>query len=150
MDRRIPKDILYGELTTGSRPEGRPVLRYKDVCKGDMRAGNIDPAGKEAVTEDRSDWRMIMKACVQRSNKMRKQQWEEGRERRWQRADSLHSERGVTVTCNNCNRACRSRIGLYNHSGARVPLSPETDGHQLNSRGGKRCTVGIVVGMVAW
>lgn len=68
-----------------------------------MRAGNIDPAGKEAVTEDRSDWRMIMKACVQRSNEMRKQQWEEGRERGWQRADSLHSERGVTFTCNNCN-----------------------------------------------
>ena len=25
--------ILNGELATGSRPAGRPVLRYKDVCK---------------------------------------------------------------------------------------------------------------------
>ena len=32
-DGRIPKDILYGELATGSRPAGRSVLRYKDVCK---------------------------------------------------------------------------------------------------------------------
>ncbi|KAL8593996.1 hypothetical protein ACOMHN_028982 [Nucella lapillus] len=31
-DGRLPNDILYGELATGSRPTGRPALRYKDVC----------------------------------------------------------------------------------------------------------------------
>ena len=31
------KDVLYGELATGSRPTGRPALRYKDVCKRDLR-----------------------------------------------------------------------------------------------------------------
>ena len=35
-DGRLPKDVLYGELTSGSRPVGRPMLRYKDVCKRDM------------------------------------------------------------------------------------------------------------------
>ena len=29
---RIPKDILYGELATGYRPAGRPMLRFRDVC----------------------------------------------------------------------------------------------------------------------
>jgi hypothetical protein len=28
-DGRIPKDILYSELATGSRPVGRPILRYR-------------------------------------------------------------------------------------------------------------------------
>ena len=37
-DGRIPKDILYGELATGQRNTGRPHLRFKDVCKRDMRA----------------------------------------------------------------------------------------------------------------
>ena len=42
-DSRIPKDILYGQLAVGKRPRGRPQLRYKDVCKRDMRALEIDP-----------------------------------------------------------------------------------------------------------
>ena len=51
-DGRIPKDILYGELATGSRPAGRPVLRYKDVCKRDMKTVNINPADWEAAAGD--------------------------------------------------------------------------------------------------
>ena len=53
-DGRIPKDILYVELATGSRPAGRPVLRYKDICKRDMKTGNINPADWEATAGDRS------------------------------------------------------------------------------------------------
>ena len=37
-DGRIPKYLLYGKLTTGYSDKGRPQLRYKDVCKRDMRA----------------------------------------------------------------------------------------------------------------
>ena len=41
-DGRIPKDILYGELASGRRTKGRPQLRYKDVCKRDMKALDIN------------------------------------------------------------------------------------------------------------
>ena len=53
-DGRLPKDILYGELATGSRPRGRHTLRYKDVLKRDLKAGGIAPAGFEALAADRS------------------------------------------------------------------------------------------------
>ena len=33
-DGRLPKDILYGELATGSRPTGRPTLLYKRAQAG--------------------------------------------------------------------------------------------------------------------
>ena len=52
-DGRLPKDILYGELATGSRPTGRPTLCYKDVLKRDLKAGGIAPAGFEALAADR-------------------------------------------------------------------------------------------------
>ena len=37
-DGRIPKDLMYGELATGYRDKGRPKLRYRDVCKRDIKA----------------------------------------------------------------------------------------------------------------
>ena len=46
-DGRIPKVILYGELAVGKRPRGHRQLRYKDVCKRDMRALEIDPKSWE-------------------------------------------------------------------------------------------------------
>ena len=39
---RKPKDLLYCELVEGSRHAGRPKLRFKDVCKRDMKWCNID------------------------------------------------------------------------------------------------------------
>ena len=46
---RIPRDIFYGELATGSRSAGRPNLRFKDVCKRDLKAGDINPTVWEAL-----------------------------------------------------------------------------------------------------
>ena len=112
-DGRILKDIhvLYGELATGSRPAGRPVLRYKDVCKQDMKTGNINPADWEATTADRSSWRLTVKADIQTSELKREEQWEEKRQHRQQRAASASTEPEAVYTCSNCNKACRSRIG---------------------------------------
>merc|ERR1712237_70973 len=36
-DGRIPKDVLYGELAVGHRHTGRSMLRFKDVCKRDLK-----------------------------------------------------------------------------------------------------------------
>ena len=41
-DGGIPKDILYGELASGRRTKGRPQLRFKDVCKRDKKALDIN------------------------------------------------------------------------------------------------------------
>ena len=42
-DGRLGKDFLFRELTSGSRPVGYPILRYKDVCKRDTKSAEIDP-----------------------------------------------------------------------------------------------------------
>ena len=39
---RIPKALLYGELAEGERKQGRPCLRFKDVCKSDMALAHIN------------------------------------------------------------------------------------------------------------
>ena len=115
-DRRIPNGILYGELVTGTRPIGRPTLRFKDVCKRDLKAGNINLAGWEALAADRSHWRLAVKVGTQVCEERRQEQWDERRERRWLKAVSVPTEPSTKFICNNCNQACRSRIGLYCHS----------------------------------
>ena len=39
---RIPKAILYDELAEVRRPAGRPQLRFKGICKRDLKSTNID------------------------------------------------------------------------------------------------------------
>ena len=72
-DGRIPKDILFGELATGSRPIGRPKLRYKDTCKQDLKAGGIALSGIEAVAADRSAWKLVVKSAVKMSEQGREE-----------------------------------------------------------------------------
>ena len=55
--RQIPNDLLNGELTQGKHPTGRPQLRYKDVCKRDLKALGIDINGWETLASERSDWK---------------------------------------------------------------------------------------------
>ncbi|XP_033121981.1 uncharacterized protein LOC117120995 [Anneissia japonica] len=52
-DGRIPKDILFGELSDGKRCTGRP----KDVYRNDMHLLNIDSKSWECLSKDRSAWK---------------------------------------------------------------------------------------------
>ncbi|KAI8513188.1 Peripheral-type benzodiazepine receptor-associated protein [Branchiostoma belcheri] len=47
-DNRLPKKILYGELSQGSRPRGRPKLRFKDLCKATLQDFSIESWEKAA------------------------------------------------------------------------------------------------------
>ncbi|KAI0236502.1 hypothetical protein LSAT2_012947 [Lamellibrachia satsuma] len=64
-DGRLPKDILYGQLTSGARPVGHPALRFKDACNRDMKACDFSPKGWEAVAEDRTMWRQATRRGIE-------------------------------------------------------------------------------------
>ena len=63
-DGRIPKDLLYGELSAGKRNIGRSQLRYRDVCKRDMKEQIIDKNKREELAIDRSKWRTYFQATL--------------------------------------------------------------------------------------
>ena len=53
-DGRIPKDLLYGDLELGGNcPRGRPQLRYKDICKRDLKALGMDLNRWETLISER-------------------------------------------------------------------------------------------------
>ncbi len=123
-DGRIPKDIMYGELASGTRPTGRPAFRYKDICNHDLKAGSLNSADLEAATADHVSWWLAIRTSIKLSEGKRKDQWEEKRQRRQQRAESVPIEAVTGFTCSYCNRLYRSRIGLFSHS---RPCNSTTD-----------------------
>ena len=111
-DSQIPKDVLYGELTSGQRSTGWLQLRYKDACKRDMKALDININSWEDLTTDCTSWRSTLHKQLQTSEKKLTVAAAEKlackKEMAANRPESMHR-------CNLCNRDCHSHIGLYSH-----------------------------------
>ena len=113
-DGRLPKDILYGQLTQGTRRVGRPFLRFKDVCKRDMKACNITTDTWEANAKDRDSWRNTVIQGIAEADQERFRQAEAKRDRR--KLASVSELPPSLFSCPQCNRDCHSKIGLYSHN----------------------------------
>ena len=61
-DGRIPKDLFYGELADCERSRGRPLLRFRNVCKLDMNVLEIDVTSWESLASDRDAWKCTLKS----------------------------------------------------------------------------------------
>ena len=114
-DGRIPKDLLYGQLASGCRPEGCPALRYKDVYKRDLKLTDINPDGWEKLADDRDGWRLAVRDGVRSGEEKRNLQLENKRTKRKERQQTADTNQPSTFACNNCGRDCHARIGLLSH-----------------------------------
>ena len=117
-DGRIPKDLMYGERSTGKRKKGRPHLRFIGACKRDMKACGIDTNNWEVHAADRSAWKtLVWKGLTFGENKL-KDLAEVKRMKRKVRQQVPHGELDYApvFTCEVCSRQCKSRIGLYSHN----------------------------------
>ena len=117
LDGRIPKDILYGELAEGKRSKGRPLLRYKDVCKRDMKAGGLD---LEDMMKDRDSWRQTVKTCTSNAEEKRLRDAEEKRTKRKEaQSNTLASTTNEpplsSYICPYCRQEFRVQTALYSH-----------------------------------
>ena len=113
-DGRIPKDLLYGELVQGNRPRGRPRLRYKDICKRDLKALGIDLNRWETLTSECSAWRQALHHGHCQFEETLIQQAEV--KRKSQKQQKQGAGQGSDWICLQCGRDCHSRIGLLSHT----------------------------------
>ena len=65
---RVPSaNLLYNEFVDDTRKRGRPTLRFKDVCKRDLKNLNIGSYKWEELANDRDKWRFsIYKSLKER------------------------------------------------------------------------------------
>lgn len=65
-DGHIPKNMMYGEVATGHRPVGWPALRFKDICKCNLKATN-NLQNWEQIAVDEYDWRQLVCVGIKKS-----------------------------------------------------------------------------------
>ena len=106
---RIPKEILFGELAEGKCPAGRPQLRFKDICKRDLKSMNIDTNSWETLAKDRSAWRGAVINGLDTFEETLTSNTEEKRRRRKMKQQEGHKDP-------TCGKDCHSRIGLSSRS----------------------------------
>ena len=129
-DGRIPKDLLYGELESGSRPVGRPKLRFKDVCKRDMLTTGLPAGNWESHAADRGEWRSVCSRALQVGETKLKAEADERRAKRKTAVKKTASAPAASdYICSRCDRICRSRIGLLGSRKEMFVTSALSHGH---------------------
>ena len=110
---RIPKDLLYGELENVKRKTGCPFLRFKDICKRDMKSAAIDLENWELMVKDRSTWRHLVKEGIRHAENTRNMRQVEKRNIR--KARSTKALPSTMFKCERFDKNCHSKIGLFIH-----------------------------------
>ena len=99
-DGRIPKDMLYSELCLGTRPTGRPALRFKDVCK---RPGYESLRHRHLILGNccpqPDHWRKITHDGMKKNDKKGHHKWQEKRNK-----PPSQPPADPALKCNNCNK----------------------------------------------
>ena len=117
-DGHIPKDLLYAELAEGKRATGHPHLRFKDICKRNLKAIGIDVENWEKLSQDRSNWRSSLHTCTNAAEVQLCRTTEAKRAAKKNREHGLILTNSdyLTFRCQRYDRACLFRIGLYSHT----------------------------------
>ena len=115
-DSRLPKQVLYGELSSGLRKAGGQKKRHKDYIKTVLKSFDIPPALLESLASDRSGWRS---KCYDGARKCEQKRIERMRLRREKRHSRQQNNNAAPedggYPCTICGKVCRSLFGLQSH-----------------------------------
>ena len=116
-DHRLPKIVLYGELSTGHRDRGAPKKRFKDSLKKSLSTCNIHEQQWSALAADRDTWRRTIHQSTSSFEDNRRAALAEKRGRR-KNCTTAPPTQDTPFPCRHCGRVCLSRIGLHSHERA--------------------------------
>ena len=70
-DNRIPKQIFFGQLSLGKRPQCGPLRCYKHTVKVNMKRCGLQPKTLTTAVLDRAQWRTTCQSAIQSFEKTR-------------------------------------------------------------------------------
>ena len=112
-EHRLPRILLYSELSSGNRPHGAPQRRYKDQIKSIMKKANISTNTWETMAQDRKTWRKTNHEGIKHLERERINQIEEKRRARIERRTQPRPP--PTIPCDFCPRMFHGHLGLSSH-----------------------------------
>ena len=114
-DTRLPKRIFYSELSQGARKIGRPMRRFKDNLKENLKKCSMNVSNWEANSLERAQWRAELRSGVESFEEKRREHMQDLRIRRHARRNQPRMQLPADNICPQCQRRCASRIGLISH-----------------------------------
>ena len=114
-DGRIPKQLFYGELTKGKRPQHKPRKRFKDVLKSNLKELEIDVDDWEALTKNCASWRKPIRERCSSFERKRVEHAELKRALRKQDDSAVPADIMNELKCRVCGRLLLSKASLVNH-----------------------------------
>jgi len=112
-DNRLPKQLLFGQLTHGVRPASGPKLRFKDIIKHNTKAFRTTTDTWEQAAMQRSKYRAFLHSGAMLAEATRAERVKEKRRRR---KDCTSPETGdPALMCPHCGRQFTAQIGLFAH-----------------------------------
>ena len=114
-DERIPKMLLYGQLNNAPRKVGRPLLRFKDKLKSNLKTLDFDLSEWEDLAKQRPEWRSLCYSRVKSFEERRVEHLKKSRIQRKSRSSSTSSNHPSSLVCPDCGKLCRTAAGLGSH-----------------------------------
>ena len=116
-DKRLPRQVLFAQLTRGTRRRCGQRKRFKDTAKHYLKKGQIDISTWELMAADRPLCRHSIYQATAKFETHRLLHQAEKRLRRKEREKSqyLHLSLPPGTSCSHCQKICRSRIGLLSY-----------------------------------
>ncbi|XP_069798412.1 uncharacterized protein [Narcine bancroftii] len=107
-DHRLPKIVLYGELSTGHHDRGAPKKRYEDCLKKSLGGCHIDHRQWADIASNCASWRLTVRRAATSFEEDRRAHLTDKRQRR---KNPTPNPNQPIFPCNCCNRVCLSCIG---------------------------------------
>ena len=116
-ESRVPKQLLYGELSSGKRSCGGPKKRFKDHLRNAFKRTGIIEKDWPSLAANRTSWRKTIYDGSIKFETEKRTKEEERRMRRKERAEKrLKGELPPpTIPCEYCDRYFYSHLGKASH-----------------------------------
>ena len=112
-DGRIPKSLLFGQLSDAPRRTGRPLLLYKHKLKFNLKLLNLEIKDLLSMAPDRNLWRSTYQKKLADFECERLQHYNELSAMYKTRLSQPHT--GAWYSCDQCGFNARSKPGIAAH-----------------------------------